>query len=294
MANVDENQPKVSVVIPVFNDQSGINECLEAIAAQSYPTACIEVIVVDNGSHPPIVIDNRDTQFVKRIRCDTVGSYAARNAGTEAATGTIVAFTDADCVPDPGWLGAGVSTLRGRARPSIVGGDVQFRLSDRPSAVELYQSMEGFDQRGNITKRGFTVTANLFVEADALRRIGPFDEQLLSGGDLDWSQRAVAAGYELVYAADAVVVTRPRTTLAAAARQARRVAGGRRAIRAGETPVVDAGPRRGALASIRRILGHSEFGWWDRLRVLSVASLLYLVRVAEVVMLSIGRDPERR
>lgn len=289
-----QDLPAVAVIVPVFNDQSGIDACLAALERQTYPADRFEVVVVDNASNPPVVIGRNHSFPVRCIVCETPGSYAARNAGTGTVAAEVVAFTDADCVPEPEWLAAGVGALaRGEGR-RIVGGEVRLELSDRPSAVELYQAMDGFDQRGNIEARGFAVTANLFAGIAALRDIGPFDERLLSGGDLDWSRRAVAAGYELVYAANAVVATRPRTSLAAAARQARRVAGGRRAMRAGKSPTAVAGPRRGTLASIRRILGHTEFSCWDRLRVLWAASLLYLARIGESAMLAMGRNPERR
>jgi glycosyltransferase involved in cell wall biosynthesis len=295
MADPDPRLPFVSVIIPVFNDQRGIDECISAMDRQSYPAESFEVIVVDNASEVLIRIDAEPAFQPRVIRCELPGSYAARNAGLEVATGDVLAFTDADCIPDAGWISNGVAAL-GADLPCIVGGDVRLRLSSRPSAVELYQGITGFAQRENIEKRGFTVTANLFAPREAFANIGVFDTKLLSGGDLEWSRRATANGYALVFAADAVVETLPRTSLGAAARQVRRVTGGRKALRSDEGGSMreHIGPRRGPLASLRWILGHSELGWWDRLRVLAVATVLYGVRVAERVMLALGRDPERR
>jgi glycosyltransferase involved in cell wall biosynthesis len=291
----DPKLPFVSVIIPVFNDQGGIDSCISALERQRYPADLLEVIVVDNASDVPVRIDAEPAFQARVIRCESPGSYAARNAGLQVAAGAVLAFTDADCVPDPGWVSNGVAAL-GVDLSRIVGGDVRLRLSSRPTAVELYQGITGFAQRDNIATRGFTVTANLFAPREAFAKVGLFDTNLLSGGDLEWSRRATANGYALAFAEDAVVETLPRKSLRAAARQVRRVTGGRKALRSDEggSTLEHIGPRRGALSSLRWILGYSGLGWWDRLRVLTVATLLYGVRVAERVMLALGRHPERR
>ena len=288
-------QPSVAVIIPVFNDQAGINACIAALERQSYPPGLLDIIVVDNGSDEPIRLPEASSLQARVIICDSPGAYAARNAGIVVAAADVLAFTDADCVPAEGWIEQGVAALR--AGRSVVGGEVSMPLSARPTAVELYQVVTGFAQRENIEMRGFTVTANLFVRRDAIAEIGEFDTHLLSGGDREWSQRATAAGYELNYAANAVVETHPRRTLRAAARQARRVAGGRKTLRDDRNRRfrdAEIGSRRGASASMLWILRHPELGWWDRLRVFAVASILYVIQIAESVRLALGSKPERR
>ena len=84
------SMPSVSVVIPVFNDPAGIRECIESLSRQTKIPS--EVIVVDNGSEPPIP----DTAGLRIVREETPGSYRARNAGLAVASGDITAFTDAD------------------------------------------------------------------------------------------------------------------------------------------------------------------------------------------------------
>ena len=52
--------------------------------------------------------------------------------------------------------------------------------------------------------------------------------------------------------------------------------------------------RRGPIASLLWILRHPELGWWDRLRVVTVAKILYAVQVFEAARLALGGAPERR
>jgi len=287
----------VSVIIPVYNDQSGIDTCIEAIAEQSWPHDRCEVIVVDNGSNPPISMDTMHGDFVRLVCCTTPGSYAARNAGIAAARGDVLAFTDADCQPDRNWISAGVAALEDAQGLCIIGGEVTLSLSQNPTTVERYQHLAGFMQRENIERLGFTVTANLFATHEQVERIGPFDEKLLSGGDREWSWRASRAGYSVRYAANAAVRTSPRTTLAGAIRQTRRTTGGRRALRQlGVTHVTDTGlrPHRSLKGALRWVLTHPELTPWQRGQVLVVASILKIVQWIEMIRLSMGRRSERR
>lgn len=292
-----ESSLLVSVIIPVFNDQSGINACLNALLLQNYPHSRFEVIVVDNASTNPVSVDPAHAGFAKVIACASPGAYAARNAGIAVAKGDILAFTDADCIPDSNWISAGITALLASHIPCIIGGEVKMRLSPQPSAVELYQYLTGFMQQENIDKRGFTATANLFVFRDHLNEIGLFDETLLSGGDREWSWRAANSGYRVVYAADTIVTTKPRNSLAAAGRQARRVAGGRFILRSKNRSHITAEglkPHRKLQHAVSWILFHPELSPWNRLRVFYVASILFLVQMAETIKLTLGYKPERR
>src|SRR5215467_15132370 len=93
-----------TVVIPVFNMSDTIGRCLESITALDYDPEASEGIVVDNMSTD----DTRQivAKFPVKVLEERVfqSSYAARNTGIAAARGKLIAFTDADCVVDRGWL----------------------------------------------------------------------------------------------------------------------------------------------------------------------------------------------
>ena len=286
----------VTVIIPVYNDQNGLSACLDALNAQTWPKDRLEVIVVDNNSSSPIRLYQVFSDFARIVLCRTPGSYAARNVGVAASHGKILAFTDADCRPDPNWIEAGVRALLHEKESCIVGGEVSFIKSERLTSVEQYQHLVGFQQFENIEKLGFTVTANLFVSRSQFQRIGPFNEKLLSGGDREWSWRAAKVGFAVKYAPDAIVRTSARNSILAAIRQARRVEGGRytlRRIHLNFLPSSGLKPYRSAMESSLWILKHPELSSADRIKVFMIASLIKISRTVESIRLSFGTTPER-
>lgn len=92
----------LSLIIPVYNEERHIKECLEAIAAQT--VAPNEVIVVDNNCTDQTIKIAKTFPFVTVIREKTPGLIAARNAGFAAASGDILGRIDADSVIEPNWV----------------------------------------------------------------------------------------------------------------------------------------------------------------------------------------------
>lgn len=196
--------PFVSVIIPVHNDPGGVEANLFALQKQTYPGDQFEVIVVDNDSsdHTPEVV----RQFDARLCFETEhqSSYAARNAGIQVANGEFLAFTDADCVPAPDWLENSVATLV-KTEADILAGRVEFQFTSSPTASERYDALVNMRNDRSV-KDGIGKTANLVVRKSVLDSIGPFPEQLRSGGDVHWTSNATQSGFELVYESRAVVL----------------------------------------------------------------------------------------
>lgn len=295
--NTVPHAPKVSVIIPAYNDAAGVERCLQALAQMQWPHARLQVIVVDNGSQPPLTVQTQTPFVLRLLRCDKPGSYAARNVGVASATGTVLAFTDADCQPDQQWLARGVAALKAAAGQGLVAGEVELECPERPTATALYQCITGFGQARNVKQRGFAATANLLCLRQQFEQVGPFDEQLLSGGDLEWCGRAARHGFKVVYEPAAKVRTRPRTQLRGAIRQARRVAAGRAMLQrqpAGYLPQPAIGKQRNAWQSARWILQHPQLRRRDRLRVLAAALTIRTASAMERVRLALGGRAERR
>ncbi len=93
----------ISVVIPTFNEEENIAQCLVSLSHQTVPRSEYEIIVVDGGSKDAtceIAKKYADNVFTQTSR--KVGG--ARNDGVKAAKGDVIATTDADCILPPHWI----------------------------------------------------------------------------------------------------------------------------------------------------------------------------------------------
>lgn len=88
----------ISVIIPVYNVEKYLSQCLESVIHQTYQD--LEIIVIDDGStdNGPRICDEyaeRDKR-IKVIHQKNGGAASARNAGLRVATGEYLAFVDSD------------------------------------------------------------------------------------------------------------------------------------------------------------------------------------------------------
>lgn len=98
------SSPLVSIVVPFFNSESHFAACIESLLGQKNVEGSFEIILINNGStdgSPSIASRYPELIVVEEL---TPGAYAARNAGIRKAQAPLIAFTDADCVVDSGWL----------------------------------------------------------------------------------------------------------------------------------------------------------------------------------------------
>ena len=211
----------VTVIVPVRNGARTIGALLDALALQQ--GVRFETIVVINATvdgTEKIVREHPLECLV--VMTDKPGAYGARNAGAKLAIAHTLAFTDADCVPEPRWLAKGLSAL---ADADLVGGAVHQVTSTSPNLWELYDATFYLRQQENIAN-GFAATANAFVGRDTFEALGGFDESFTSGGDHDFGMRLRESGGQLVYAPDAVVRHQPRSTAGAVLSTSRRIGAG--------------------------------------------------------------------
>jgi GT2 family glycosyltransferase len=272
---------------------------MTALESQTYPSALYEIIVVDNGSTEPVAPLLTPYLHARAEFEATPGSYAARNRGIAVARGHVLAFTDADCIPSSTWLEEGVACLDYQDAPLIGGRIVVFPREATPTAVELYEMLYAFPQEENV-KAGFTVTANLFCAREVIEKLGPFDQNLKSYGDVDWTSRAVKAGFKLAYCDEAVIRHPARRSLQELRQRYARFAGGHY-TKSRLDPKVRRYMRIQALHQVkppvklaRRLLSDtSSLGLFDKARVIAVGSFVRWSYVFEWVRLELGARPRR-
>jgi cellulose synthase/poly-beta-1,6-N-acetylglucosamine synthase-like glycosyltransferase len=195
--------PFVSVIVPHYNDLDRLDICLARLAEQTWPADRVEIVVSDNMSPcGEAAVRDRIAGRAKLVTCTERGAGPTRNAAVAAASHDLLAFTDSDCIVSPGWLKAGIAALY---RGDLVGGAmaVTVREPGNSNGAEAFEKVFAFHNRDYVERQGFTVTANLFTRKAVFDAVGGFRTQVAE--DKEWCQRAVAAGYRLVYCADALV-----------------------------------------------------------------------------------------
>ncbi len=226
---------QVSVIVPVYNAERTLHACLDALMAQDFPHDEFDVLAVDNGStdstwdiiqsYSPRVRGLRET----RIR----GSYAARNTAIKASRGSILAFTDGDCIPDPRWLSL---LVEGFQDPEVgcVGGEVVALTPNTPA--EGYAQRKGVLSQKNSLKatyRPYFVTANVAYRREVFDQIGAFENGLETGGDVDMCWRLQEqTDWKLQLQADATVLHHHRSGTRELWKQYQRYGRGRTILRA--------------------------------------------------------------
>lgn len=225
-----DRRPFVSVIVPVFNDTAGLTLCLRSLGQQTYPRESYEIIVVDNNSDEDISAVVEQFKGVSLLHEAQPSSYAARNCGIRAAIGEAIAFTDADCIPQPTWLEQGIKALLSEENMGLVAGriDIFHQTPGHPTPIELYDTIHfPLPQKALLEAEQFGATANLFTFKHVLDEVGPFLASLKSGGDTQWGPRVARCGYRQLYCDTAVVLHPSRHTFAKLRSRAIRLIGGR-------------------------------------------------------------------
>lgn len=203
---------RVSVIIPVLTHREQLDKLLDSFRCQILPAEDFEVVVVHNSTEPLELATDYPFELMSVSEPDGF-SYAARNKGIRLSHGNVLAFTDADCVADPGWL-EGALTVVERDPKALVAGHISVTPSSTtPSLAEKHQMTFAFDQETNVAYKRGIPTANLAAHREAFIDVGLFNPDMVSGGDTEWTRRALHHGYRAVYVPSAVVFHPARRTI---------------------------------------------------------------------------------
>jgi lipopolysaccharide/colanic/teichoic acid biosynthesis glycosyltransferase/glycosyltransferase involved in cell wall biosynthesis len=206
---------RISVVVPAYNAASTITDCLTGLLSQTIPNSAYKVIVVDDGS------EDETYEMARRfpvlvLRQAHRGAAAARNLGIEHATGELVLFTDADCVPTSDWIErmaepfedpsvAGVKGVYATGQQQLLPRFVQAEYAERYARMAGYSTID------------FVDTYSAGYRRSVLLSVGRFDTRLPGAivEDQELSFRVAEAGYRLLYVPGAVVFHNHPTTIGA-------------------------------------------------------------------------------
>src|SRR5699024_3087196 len=107
------------------------------------------------------------------ISDDDRNPYLARNKALEMAEGEIIAFTDANKIPEKDWIERGVDALIGQ-KADLAAGDIQFRLNENSGSAEIYDAITFNNNRLLTGRERAAVTGNLFVKKELFAVLDDF------------------------------------------------------------------------------------------------------------------------
>ena len=172
-SGVSTTGPRITVVVPVRDRRELLADLLSALDGQTWRD--FEVIVVDDGSTDGAAEMAAAATCVGRpvrvLRTSHVGAVAARSLGVDHANGDVLAFTDSDCRPDPGWLAAGIAAID-RGADLVAGPTLPQRPPRRSERTVWIDHDDGLYPTCNVLYRRGAFDAAGGFDADASRRFG--------------------------------------------------------------------------------------------------------------------------
>jgi len=148
-----KTNPYISIIVCTFNGSKKVSRCLESLINQNYSREKYEIIAVNDGSTDNTlkILNKYPVKIVNHLK--NLGICAARNSGLQNASGSIIAYTDDDCIADRNWL-QNLAKHFGKNVMAVGGITVSY---SQKTLMEKYMSETGY---GNPTPIDFAKSKN--------------------------------------------------------------------------------------------------------------------------------------
>ncbi|MDZ4787747.1 MAG: glycosyltransferase [Blastochloris sp.] len=209
-----ETMPRVSVVVCSYNGAKTLRGCLEALGKLKYPD--YEVILVDDGSKDDTQNIVKDFPNVINIKQPNMGLSVARNIGAQASTGSIIAYTDSDCMPDSDWLYYLIQPLVTGSYAAVGGPNISPPATDWIQAAVAAAPGSPSHVLLSDVEAEHVPGCNMAFHRWALDMIGGFDPiYRKAGDDVDVCWRLMQLNQKIGFSPSAVVWHHRRFTVGA-------------------------------------------------------------------------------
>ncbi|WP_292465074.1 glycosyltransferase family A protein [Methanolobus sp.] len=185
---------RVSIVIPTYNRSSSLRQTVDSLLQQTFPIKNYEIIICDDSSKDDTAavvkeIINRTNHNIKylKVQSPLKGPGKVRNAGINVSSGSIIGFTDDDCVVSSNWIEDAVKTFNlnenicGVSGAVITEGRCQSKFKI-PRKVTV------------LSDEGSYVTSNIFYKKYVLLEAGCFDVSMRYLEDIELGWRVEKVG----------------------------------------------------------------------------------------------------
>jgi len=192
--------PKISIIIPVYNEEKRLAKCISSVLNQTYKD--YELIFVDNNSNDKskqIVLDSKkNDQRIKYLFESKQGRGAARYKGEINAKGDIIVMTDADCIAPKNWLKKLISPIIKNKKIAVQG-------ITRP-IIKNYWTLCWQDEYEKWLQRqidgkhiDILDTANFAIKRDILKKIGFSNPNIDRSNDTELKERLLINNYKIFF-----------------------------------------------------------------------------------------------
>ncbi len=192
---------KVSIIIPCYNSESHINDCIQSVLRQDYEN--IEVIVVDDGSSDnSLKVLSQYENDITIITQKNQGACVARNRGLSLATGEYIKFLDSDDYLANNIISSQAEQMDNLSEDEIVYGNYTL----------VYPEIEKLHKNKKISKEFTTeelinsdiLTSTPLHRKKLLEKINGFDPRFKHGQEWNLHVRLAAAGVKFIYSPENV------------------------------------------------------------------------------------------
>jgi glycosyltransferase involved in cell wall biosynthesis len=199
--------PSISIIIPLYNKASSLTKVLDALEKQTVDSTFFEVVIVDDGSTDNISEIMHSLSLssdIKYVYQENQGASVARNHGVSLTEGAILFFLDADITLNKNVLNTHLQ-IHGVADRLLVATRILPAIQNAGSlGDEFFQQNFDFGTEARSLHWRDIKTQALSVKKNHFFEIGPFDENLRRGQDIEFGYRAVQKGFEIRYCPQAV------------------------------------------------------------------------------------------
>ncbi|HEU5281067.1 MAG TPA: glycosyltransferase [Gammaproteobacteria bacterium] len=194
-------QPRISIIMPIFNRADTVERALLSIKAQTYKN--IELIVLDAGSTDGTldVLKRYESEFAYFRSQPDKGAADATNEGLKRVTGDFVGLLMADDTYEPGIIEAAVHAYQANPKLDMISFGARIVMMDKGEIKTLTDLNDPSRMKlnfWNITIKENPSICSRFIKRSFYERVGPFNAvddsgvQILSN-DRDFMLRAVLA-----------------------------------------------------------------------------------------------------
>jgi peptidoglycan-N-acetylglucosamine deacetylase len=202
--------PKISVIIPAYNEEKNIGKCLESISASDYPGENMEVIVVDDGSTDKTLEIAQKYPNVRVLNQNHGGKVDALNLGTRESSSAFVLTIDADTALDKDCIKSIIMPFADSTVGATTGNNV---VRNHKSIIGTFQNIEYHFT--NLMRNSFSIVFKSAAwiagsvacyRKEALQKAGYFKKDTMAE-DIDVALELKRSGYKTVIVPEAIGYT---------------------------------------------------------------------------------------